>query len=159
MYNELETSDASCFLRKKGNVVRETIGDSREVARAALTLAMTADRDEENGMKLALGEKGIRGVASDYGGDFVSSVSRIIERAVVAAKREGVIGETHQEEGAVAGAARDAVAQMTQKALGLSVGGKIGVARAGGHVAVALFFTVGLVHLNEVCVGLGHRAV
>jgi len=137
----------------------ERIGDSRDVARAALSLAMTVDREEENALKRSLGEKGVRGAASDYGGDFVSSVMRIIERAVVAAKREGVISDTHQEEGAVAGATRDALAQMTQKALGLSVGGKIGIAREGGHVAVALFFTVGLVHLNEVCVGLGHRAV
>lgn len=140
-------------------MANEHIGDSRAVARAALSLAMSVDREDESGLKRSLAEKGIRGAASDYGGDFVSSVMRIIERAVVAAKREGVISDTHQEEGAVAGAARDALAQMTQKALGLSVGGKIGIAREGEHVAVALFFTVGLVHLNEVCVGLGHRAV
>lgn len=139
--------------------MNEYIGDSREVARAALSLAMTADREEEAALRRSLQEKGVRGAASNYGGDFVSSVMKIVERAVVAAKREGVIGETHQEEGAVAGAARDALSQITPKALGLSVGGKIGVAREGGHVAVALFFTVGLVHLNEVCVGLGHRAV
>lgn len=144
---------------KGGWPVMDGIGDSRDVARAALSLAMTTDREEEAALKKSLAARGIRGAASDYGGDFVSSVIRIIERAVVAAKREGVIGEMHQEEGAVAGAARDALAQVTQKALGLSVGGKIGVTRSGGHVAVALFFTVGLVHLNEVCVGLGHRAV
>lgn len=45
------------------------------------------------------------------------------------------------------------------KALGLSVGGKIGVARHGEHVAVAVFFGIGLVHLNEVCIGMGHRAI
>ena len=135
------------------------IGDSRDVARAAISLAMTADREDEGTMKRSLLEKGIRGAASDYGGDFVPSVLRIIERAVVAAKREGVIEDSHPEEGAVAGAARDAISQITQKALGLSVGGKIGVARCGEHVAVAVFFTVGLVHLNEVCVGLGHRAL
>ena len=139
--------------------MKEYIGDSRAVARAALSLAMTADREEEAALRRNLQERGIRGAASDFGGDYASSVLKIIERAGVAAKREGVIGETHQEEGAVAGAARDAVMQMSSKALGLSVGGKIGVTREGGHVAVALFFTVGLVHLNEVCVGLGHRAV
>lgn len=135
------------------------VGDSRDVARAAVALAMTSSREEENAMKQSLAEKGINGAASDYGGEFVSSVMRIIERAVVAAKREGVIGETHHEEGAVAGAAHDAIAQISQKAMGLSIGGKIGVARAGEHIAVALFFTVGLIHLNEVCIGMGHRAV
>ena len=137
----------------------EKIGDSREVARAAISLAMTTDREEESAMKKRLSEKGIMGAASDFGGDFVSSIIRIVERAVVAAKREGLVIDTHQEEGAVAGAARDALSQITPKALGMSVGGKIGIARSGEHVAVALFFTVGLVHLNEVCVGLGHRAI
>ena len=139
--------------------MKEYIGDSREVARAALSLAMTSNREEETTLRRSLMDKGIRGAASDFGGDYASSVLKIIERAGVAAKRECVIGETHQEEGAVAGAARDAVMQMSSKALGLSVGGKIGVTREGGHVAVALFFTVGLVHLNEICIGLGHRAV
>lgn len=144
---------------KGGAPVEKMIGDSREVARAALRLAMTATREEEAAMKASLAETGLRGAAVDYGGEFVPSVMKIIERAVVAAKREHVIDDTHREEGAVAGAAREAVGQVSGKALGLSVGGKIGVARAGEHVAVAVFFGVGLVHLNEVCVGMGHRAI
>lgn len=133
--------------------------DSRDVARAAIQLAMTATREEESAMKARLSEAGISGAAVDYGGEFVQSVMRIVERAVVAAKREHVIGDTHREEGAVAGAAREAVGQVSGKALGLSIGGKIGIARGGEHVAVAVFFGIGLVHLNEVCVGMGHRAV
>ena len=137
----------------------ERLPDSRDVARAAITLAMTTTREEESTQKQRLAQQGIRSAASDFGGDFVSSVMKIIERAVVIAKREGIIGEKSHEEGAVAGAAHDAVTQVTDKAMGLNVGGKIGVARADGHVAVAIFFTVGLVHLNEVCVGMGHRAI
>ena len=133
--------------------------DSRDVARAAITLAMTTSREDEAAQKQRLCGQEIRSAASDFGGDFVTSVMKIIERAVVIAKREGLIGEKDHEEGAVAGAAHDAVTQITDKAMGLNVGGKIGVARAEGHVAVAIFFTVGLVHLNEVCVGMGHRAV
>ena len=129
----------------------EIIGDSRAVARAAIQLAMTATREEETELKASLTEKDIVGAASDFGGTFVDSMMKMIERAVVAAKREGVISDTHREEGAVAGAAHDA--------MGFSVGGKIGVARSGEHVAVAVFFTVGLVHLNEVVVGMGHRAI
>ena len=49
--------------------------------------------------------------------------------------------------------------QVTPKALGMSVGGKIGIARSGEHVAVAVFFNIGLGHLDEVCIGLGHRAI
>ena len=62
-------------------------------------------------------------------------------------------------QGGVAGAAREALNQVTPKALGMSVGGKIGIARSGEHVAVAVFFNIGLGHLDEVCVGLGHRAI
>lgn len=137
----------------------QRLPDSRDVARAAISLAMTTSREDEMAQKQRLSVHGIRSAASDFGGDYVSSVMKMIERAVVIAKREGVISEKDHEEGAVAGAAHDAVAQITGKAMGLNVGGKISVARAEGHVAVAVFFTVGLVHLNEVCVGMGHRAV
>ena len=133
--------------------------DSREVARAALELAMTASRDEETVLKQKLAGKEILAAACDYGGEFIQSVMKIVERAVVAAKREGLITDGHHEEGAVAGAVREALSQVSSKALGLNIGGKIGIARRGEHVAVAVFFGIGLVHLNEVGVGLGHRAV
>ena len=139
--------------------MERTDWDSRDVARAAIMLSMTSTREEESELKTSLAAQDIRGAAADYGGEFVQSVMKIVERAVVAAKREGVIGETHHEEGGVAGAAREALSQVTTKALGLSVGGKIGVARRGEHVAVAVFFGIGLVHLNEVCIGMGHRSI
>ncbi len=134
-------------------------GDSRDVARAAVMLAMTATREDETDMKAELGRIGIQAAAVDYGGEFVTSVMKMVERAVVAAKRENVIGDTSHEEGVVAGAAREALSQVSTKALGLNVGGKIGVARCGEHVAVAVFFAIGLVHLNEVCIGMGHRTI
>lgn len=134
-------------------------GGSRQVARAAVMMSMSGTREEENDLKARLAQGGVQAAAVDYGGEFVPSIMKIVERAVVAAKRENIIGDTHHEEGAVAGAAREAISQVTNKALGLSVGGKIGIARCGEHVAVALFFGIGLVHLNEVCVGMGHRAI
>jgi hypothetical protein len=45
------------------------------------------------------------------------------------------------------------------KAVGLNVGGKIGIARQKEHVSVAVYFGVGLLHLDEVAIGLGHRAL
>ena len=134
-------------------------GDSRDVARAAVMLAMTATREDETDMKAELGRIGIQAAAVDYGGEFVTSVMKMVERAVVAAKREDIIGDTSHEEGVVAGAAREALSQVSTKALGLNVGGKSGVARCGEHVAVAVFFAIGLVHLNEVCIGMGHRTI
>ena len=132
--------------------------DSRSVARAAVSLAMTNSREEESALKVRLTEEEIRIAASDFGGEFSASVMKIIERAVVIARREGLIGDKFHEEGAIAGAAHDAIMQISSKAMGLSVGGKVAVARAGDHVAAAVFFTVGLGHLDEICLGLGHRA-
>lgn len=133
--------------------------ESRDVGRASLIMSMTRSREEERGCKAMFLEEGIKTAAVDYGGEFVSSIMRIVERTVVAAKREGLISDTHLDEGAAMGAAREALSQVSVKALGLNVGGKIGIARAGEHIAVAVFFGVGLVHLNEVCVGMGHRAI
>ena len=133
---------------------------SKIVAASAIRMALTLSRQEEVQLKKTLLEEfAVKAVAVDYGGEFINSVAKIIERAVVAAKREGVIKDSHPDEGAVAGAAREALAQIMPKALGLNVGGKIGVARHGDHISVAIFFGIGLLHLDEVAIGLGHRAV
>ena len=133
--------------------------ESRKVAQVALYMALTETREREKEHQTKYAKEGIRTAAVDYGGDFIMSVNKIIERAVVAAKREGVIKPVHADEGAVAGATREALSAVMQKAIGLNVGGKIGIARKGDHVIVAVFFGVGMLHLNEVAVGLGHRAL
>ncbi len=133
---------------------------SKLVATAAIQVALTTSRQEENQLKKDKYDKyKIKVVAVDYGGEFINSVAKIVERAVVASKREGVIKDTHSDEGAVAGAAREAVTQIMPKALGLNVGGKIGIARYKDHISVAIFMGIGLLHLDEVAIGLGHRAV
>ena len=132
---------------------------SKEVSVSAVKIALTGDRDAENKLKSRFADMGISVAAVDFGGEFISSVNKIIERTVVAAKREGIIGNTHAEEGAVAGAAKEAVSQIVNKAIGLNVGGKIGVARYGEHISVCVFFGIGLLHLNEMAIAIGHRAV
>ncbi|NLO97622.1 MAG: hut operon positive regulator HutP [Peptococcaceae bacterium] len=131
--------------------------DSKMVAVAALKMAISETREEESELKAKFAASGIRCVAVDYGGDYLGSIKKIIERAIVASKREGVIQDTHGDQGAVAGATREALNQVMDKALGLNIGGKIGIARRGEHLSVAVFFGVGLLHLDEVAVGLGHR--
>ncbi|MEG1998318.1 MAG: HutP family protein, partial [Clostridiales bacterium] len=66
---------------------------------------------------------------------------------------------SHSEEGAVAGAAHEALSQMILKSLGLNVGGKVGIARQGDHISVCVLFGIGLLNLNEIAIGLAHRAV
>lgn len=133
--------------------------DSTEVARAAMQLAMTATREEEACLKARLQEKGILAGAADYGGEFISTLMKIIERSVNCGKREKIIADNDHELGALAGAAHEAVSQISGKAIGLSVGGKIGIARRNDHIVVALFFSVGLGKLDEICIGLGHRVL
>lgn len=135
------------------------IPGSKETATAAIRLAISADRTEEKQLQIDYAKAGINTCAADFGGEFIASVTKIIERAVVSSKREGVIKDTHSEEGAIAGATREAVSQIMPKAVGLNVGGKIGIARFGDHVGVAIFFGIGMLHLNEVSIGLGHRVI
>ena len=132
--------------------------DSREVARAAIRMALTSSRETERALKEELAPT-MQCAAVDCGGEFVTSVVRIVERAVVAAKREGLIQQSHLEEGGVAGATHEALAQISGKAVGLNIGGKIGMARSGDHIVVALFMGIGLLHLNEVSISIGHRVI
>ncbi len=132
---------------------------SRQIASIAIEMAITKTREEEAEKKAVFAKHSVRTAAVDCGGEFISSVKKFIERAVVAAKREGVIKETHSEEGAVAGATREALSEISLKAVGFNVGGKIGIARYHDHISVAVFFGIGLLHLDEVAIGLGHRAV
>ena len=139
--------------------MEETGISSADVASAAIGLALTADRESERVRRTEYGERNIQTAAVDFGGEFIPSINKIIERTVVAARREGVTNGSHLEEGAVAGAAREALSAIINKAIGLNVGGKIGIARSGEHVCVAMFFRIGLLYLNEVAIGLGHRAL
>ena len=132
---------------------------SRDAATAAITMAVTKDRLEEKNMQNKFRSEGVLTSAVDFGGEFIASVTKMIERAVVAAKRENLISDSHAEEGAVAGAAREAVSQIVNKAIGLNIGGKIAIARIGEHISVAIFFGIGLLHLNEMAIGLGHRVI
>ena len=132
---------------------------SKDISRAAVKIALSEDRQEEKKIKEMYQKKDINTAAIDFGGEFIGSVSKIVEAAVVAARREGIIEDSHAEQGAVAGAAHEAMSQLMNKALGLNVGGKIGIARCGDHISVCLFMAIGLLHLNEISIGLGHRVV
>ena len=123
---------------------------SKDVAKAAIMLALSETREQEKELMRQYAQEGIETCGVDFGGEFTASVGVIIERAVVSAKREL---------GAVAGAAREAVAQIAMKSIGYNVGGKIGIARCGQHIAVAIYNCIGLLHLNDVAIGLGHRIV
>jgi hypothetical protein len=132
---------------------------SRDVAVAALRVASTGTMDEEKKEIARISTSGIKAAAVNFGGEFPATVGKIIERTIVAARREGLISETHNEEGAVAGATHEAISQIMSKAMGLNIGGKISIARYGDHISVAILFGVGLLHLNDIVIGLGHRAI
>ena len=110
---------------------------SKEICADAVKIALTEDIDAESALKQELRGKGVLSAAVNF----------------------GIIDGTHAEEGAVAGAAKEAVSQIANKALGLNVGGKIGIARCGEHICVCVYFGIGLLHLNEMAIALGHRAI
>lgn len=132
--------------------------ESTPVAKAAVHLAMSS-REEEKNLIEELELEGIKGVAVDVGGDLLRSIPKIIERAIVASKKTGVIKDLHVHEGAVAGATKDAISQLSSKALGLNFGGKLGIARSGEHMVVCLFVSIGLLHLNDLGISIGHRSI
>lgn len=133
-------------------------GNSNDVAKASIQLAISSRSEEEQLIK-QYKDKDIYAAAVDVGGNLIASIPKIIERTIVASKRSGVTKESHVHDGAVAGACREAIAQVSIKASGLNVGGKIGIARSGEHISVCIFMNIGLLHLNEVVIGLGHRSL
>ena len=133
--------------------------NSIAIGRAALRLAITESREAEQELRKQLHEQDIRSVAVDFGGQFVPSIPKIIEHAVVAAQRQRVVADNHIGEGAVIGATQEALEQLKRKAIGLNVGGKIGVARYREHLSVAIYAGVGILHLNEIAVAIAHRSL
>ena len=131
---------------------------SLEVAKYATRMAISS-REEEEELKISLKKKGISVTAVNIGGNINESTSKILERALVASKRNGLIREEHLHEGAVIGATRDALMQVWNRASGQNVGGKVGIAKSGEHLSVCIFLSVGLLHLDEVVIGIGHRAI
>lgn len=132
--------------------------NSLDVARYAIKMAISS-REEEEEFKIEFRKRGVLVTAINIGGNINDSTSKILERALVASKRNGVIREEHLHEGGVIGATRDALIQVWNKASGQNVGGKIGIARKGEHLSICIFLSVGLLHLDEVIVGIGHRAI
>ncbi len=134
------------------------MNQSTEVAKAAIRLAMSS-REEENELKKEYRGSGMKCVAIDIGGKLPDITTKVLERALVASKKNDIIKDVHVHDGAVAGATREALAQIALKTHGLSAGGKIGIARQGEHLSVAIFMSIGLLHLNDIVIGLGHRSL
>lgn len=132
--------------------------DSIAVAKASIKMAIST-REEEKILEEQFKKDGILTVAVDVGGNINNSIPKILERSLVAAKRNGVIKDCHVHDGAVVGAAREAIAELYSKANGLNVGGKIGIARSGEHLSVAIFLSIGVLHLNDLVIGIGHRSI
>ncbi|WP_425449637.1 HutP family protein [Dethiothermospora halolimnae] len=132
---------------------------STDIAKASVKMAISSSREAENKLVHSFNKKEIKTAAVDIGGNLIDSIPKIIERALVASKRSGIIKDCHVHDGAVAGATREAIMQVSTKANGLNVGGKIGIARYKEHLSVCIFMSIGLLHLNEVVIGLGHRSI
>jgi len=103
--------------------------------------------------------KKIKVAAVDVGGAIPNARFKFIESTLMAAKRNGIIQDEHIHDGAVIGAIREAMNQIESNINGLSVGGKIGIARDGEHLGVAIFLSVGILQFNEVICAVAHRSI
>ena len=113
---------------------------SLDVARAAIQVALTSTRQSEENMIAKLGERGLRAAAVDIGGNISETVHVVIERAIIASRKCHITEENHIHDGAIAGAAKDAIMQISARVNGLNGGGKIGICR-GGVNSVTMFFS------------------
>ncbi|MEG0296139.1 MAG: HutP family protein [Clostridium sp.] len=134
------------------------MSNSMDVAKLATMMAIST-REEEEEYKIKFKKNGYIVTAVNIGGNINDSMTKILERALVASKRNGLIREEHLHEGCIIGATRDAIMQVADRANAQNVGGKIGIARKGEHVSVCIFLSIGLLHLDEVVIGIGHRAI
>ena len=75
---------------------------SKDIAKASIIMAMSS-RDEEKILKEKYLKDGIKTAAVDIGGNVIESIPKILERTLVAAKRNNLISESHIYEGAVTG--------------------------------------------------------
>ena len=132
---------------------------SADVARAAIRMALSENRSDENELREKLAKSGIRAVAVNFGGKFLDIIPKIYESAIVAAQRQHVISDTHVGDGSVGGAMESAIEQIKLMAMGMNLGGKIGIARWKEHLCVAVFVEVGVLHFNEVTLGMAHRVL
>lgn len=131
---------------------------SMEVAKLATRMAISS-RYEEELLQAEFLKLGVKVAAVDIGGNITESIHKILERAMISAKRNNLIKEEHLDEGAIIGATKDAIMQVINRCNGQSVGGKIGIARKGEHICVCIFLSIGLLHLDEVVIGIGHRGI
>lgn len=132
---------------------------SADVARAAIRMALSENRSDENELREKLAKSGIRAVAVNFGGKFLDIIPKIYESAIVAAQRQHVISDTHVGDGSVVGAMESTIEQIKLMAMGMNLGGKIGIARWKEHLCVAVFVEVGVLHFNEVTLGMAHRVL
>lgn len=132
---------------------------SADVARAAIRMALSENRSDENELREKLAKSGIRAVAVNFGSKFLDIIPKIYESAIVAAQRQHVISDTHVGDGSVVGAMESAIEQIKLMAMGMNLGGKIGIARWKEHLCVAVFVEVGVLHFNEVTLGMAHRVL
>ncbi|HHX37836.1 MAG TPA: hypothetical protein GX717_07640, partial [Clostridiaceae bacterium] len=74
----------------KERSIQSKAGGSKRAAIAAIRLAMVEARSDERRLINQFRDEHIVSAATDFGGNYIESISQIIERAVVAARREGV---------------------------------------------------------------------
>ncbi len=120
----------------------ETLSEdvNNRIGWAALQLALTLSRAEEDHLKSRLRENGFMCTATGTGGDDSVAGQKIINAATGAALNEGLIEKKDTHLHAVIHATLDAQEAVLQKiATGVNVVLKIAIVKKGNWVAVAMY--------------------
>lgn len=128
------------------------------VSKIALKMALSSYEEEKEYIEYYKNRK-IKVAAVNVGGKMPDSRFKFIESTLIAAKRNNIISKEHVHDGSVIGAIREAMSQIETIINGLSVGGKIGIARDGEHLAVGILLSVGILQFNEVITAVAHRTL
>ena len=132
---------------------------SIEIGRAALRIAVTENRTEEQRIKEQLAAKGIRSTAVDFGGEFMPSVVKNCGARRCCGAASGHCYGNPCWRGRCCRSCPRCFGAACDEGGRLNVGGKIGIARSGEHLCVAIYMAVGVLNLDELCVALGHRSL
>ncbi len=133
------------------------VRENLSVAKVAMVLAMAEDVYDRELIKM-LEEMGIKAITTRAGGMGDNVRNKIVRNALVAAENGNIIAESDANRSIFIRCIEDAMKMFEGPiAMILGTGIKIGIARRGQHLAVALYGNVGIPGIGgdkEVC-GVG----
>ena len=131
--------------------------DSIDVARAAISLAITSNTNDEAQLIAKFKDVGINGFSINIIGNIFNLIHEATKEAVLESKKMGMSQESDVEEVGIVEAIREAIMQISDKATDLKGSGKLSICRNLEYLSVCIFMKIGVLNQKEAVIGLGHR--